>query len=124
MRDKHAQTTGEHNMNNINITVGTPVTYSNGRDSYPYYVVEVSADQKKVALACAEYQIADYYDGHGMVKPFNPNAAPCEYLAKYGKHWYGARKDENGNIVRIPGARSKYGHYTFGVAVFYQDPHF
>ena len=106
------------------IYVGMPVTYSNGRDSYPYYVVEVSADKKKVALARAEFQITDCYDGHGSVKPFNPNAKPCEYLAKYGKHWYGARKDANGNIVRIPGARSKYARYTFGVAAVYMDPHF
>ena len=111
-------------MSNTPIVVGMPVTYSNGRDSYPYYVVEVSANQKKVALARAGYQIADPYDGHGTVKPFDPTAEACEYLAKYGDKWYSAYKDDNGNIVRIPGKSSRFGRYNFGVAAVYMDPHF
>jgi hypothetical protein len=112
-------------MNNENtITVGMPVTYSNGRDSYPYYVVEVSANQKKVALARARFTLDSYAEGTGKVAQFDPNAKADLYIAKYGRHWYEARKDDAGNIIRIPGRYSRYGRYTFGVAAVYQDPHF
>jgi hypothetical protein len=106
------------------IYVGMPVTYSNGRDSYPYYVTYVSKDQKKIGLAYAEYTIENCYDGSGTVKPFNPNAETIKYLAKYGNTWYTAHKDIAGNIIRDKGKFARFGYYDFGRAYAYRDPHF
>lgn len=111
-------------MNNIKITIGTPVTYSNGRDSYPYYVTFVSKDQKQVGLAHAEYTLDDYASGTGTVKPFNPNATTAKYLVKFRGTWWTANMDENGKLIRDRNKFSKYGWYTFGSASVYRDPHF
>jgi hypothetical protein len=112
-KTKEPATYTNHENEKIEIHVGMPCTYTSGTDSYPAHVSRISDSGKSVWIKDADWK-ADVEGGHDY----------------FGNQKYIITPNDNREEVRV--RRNKYGQWKrhtystvyFGVARYYQDPHF
>jgi YHS domain-containing protein len=97
----------------VKIYVGMPCTYGVGSDSYPAHVSRISDSGKTVWIKDADWK-ADVEGGHDYFGSQKYIITPSD-----NKEEVAVRKNKYGQWKR-----HKYGSVYFGVARYYQDPHF
>lgn len=106
----------------LSISIGTGATYSNGLDSYPYYVSEFLPNMV-IGLYEAHWKFDDQHPwegGDGVVDAFDSTAKSELYIKKrYGEWW---RCDKVGNPINK--FTDKCCHLNFNGAFAYQNPSF